>query len=163
MTTPLSAHDEEMLRTITEAQVLTIPERNWAAWVDVCTEDVVLLPVNEDTVEGRDNVVAWLESLPHVAAVRATVDDIGGTDDVAFTRGTAPATLDLDGTVTEVCFNWLKVFRRQDDGTWKIVTDLVSVFGRGESAPHGPRRASSRRPALAVPPTGSTSASTRRR
>ena len=127
LTPSLDTHDQEALRSLTLQQLHAMEQADWTRWIDACAEDVILHPVDEQPVEGRHAVVAWLESLPPVSAMSAAVEDVGGEANYAFTRGSAAATLTVDGAPIYRTFSWLKVFNRQDDGTWKVVTDLLTA------------------------------------
>ena len=89
ITQPLSSPDEEILSAITQTQAQAILDRDWTAWCAACADDLVLFPPNEESVEGHDAVVSWLESLPRVSTLHATVEDILVEGDVAFTRSSS--------------------------------------------------------------------------
>lgn len=115
--------DEQALREMTETHIRTGLDGDWAGWAATCTDDCIVLPPDEPPVHGRDAVRRWLEAFPTIREFTGEVQRVEGGADLAYTHGTGHLVADADGETVEMDFKWLAVFRRQDDGSWKMVAD----------------------------------------
>jgi ketosteroid isomerase-like protein len=95
-------------------------------------ENAVLMPVAEPAVEGR---VAILEEWRHVFGIpgfanRATLvaaePSVAG--DLGYTRGTYESPMSgPDGQPLLERGKWVSVWKRQDDGQWRIIVDIFNT------------------------------------
>jgi uncharacterized protein (TIGR02246 family) len=115
-----------------------------AAWMkDAATKDAdkfaatyaddgtVLLP-NAPAISGKDNIKAALKPMmtdPNFALTfQATKVDVGKGGDLAYTRGTYSMTMTDPKTKQPVTDHgkYVTIFRKQADGKWKAVEDMIS-------------------------------------
>jgi uncharacterized protein (TIGR02246 family) len=99
---------------------------NWDAFNNtLLTNDVVFLPPNGTAIEGREAVVAFLQTFPKLASFTATATDVAGAGDWAYIRGTFSFTTAADSApaMTEQG-KFLSIHRRDADGTWRITHDI---------------------------------------
>ncbi|HUF08740.1 MAG TPA: nuclear transport factor 2 family protein [Rhodothermales bacterium] len=119
-TEKFTEQDAAAIRSITDVHLQAVREHDPEAFLATCTDDIVFLPPDHAAVEGRRACRDYLEGFPTPSTFAAKFDDIEGGNDLAFSRGRATAEFD-DGTTT---FRWLAIFRKQPDGSWKMVRDI---------------------------------------
>ena len=93
------------------------------------TEDAVLLPPNHPVVEGRDNIATFLKGLMDQggSAVKLEAIRIDSEGALAYVQGKYTLTIDLpDGNTTTDIGKYVVTYRRQDNGSWKVVTDIFN-------------------------------------
>ena len=100
--------------------------------VSFYAEDAVLLPTAEPIVFGRSAIrQEWqhILSIPNFQSQSArTKVDVSSAGDMAYTMGTYLATmLGEDGKPATEPGKWLSVWRRQADGSWRIVVDTYNT------------------------------------
>lgn len=90
------------------------------------TEDAVLLPPNTARVEGRDAIRAW--GMPSTSAEdfsinwTATSIAVSAGGDLAYATGTYELSLkDAEGNTVSDNGKFLDVWKKQADGSWKVV------------------------------------------
>lgn len=118
--TDFTDQDAATIRGLTEVHLQAVREHDPDAFLATCADDVIFLPPDQGPVEGRQACRAYLEDFPTPSAFTAEFDDVEGENDLAFSRGRATAQFD-DGLTT---FRWLAIFRKQPDGSWKMVRDM---------------------------------------
>ncbi len=81
--------------------------------------------------EASRAVFAKLEALPgYSLAWSPTTADVGSGADLGYTIGTYHMQLpDDDGNAVEIDGKYLSVWKRQADGSWKIVVDMFNSDG----------------------------------
>lgn len=102
--------------------------KDWDAVVTYYTTDAVIMPPNQPAVQGRDAIREWYARFPPVEEVELPIVNIGGSGDVAFVRGTYSLTIRIEGApepITDTGKN-LAVWRRQENGSWKMVVDTFN-------------------------------------
>lgn len=98
------------------------------AWLALWDEGGVQMPPGRPA-RGKDVLVA---SVPKAfAAVPASVMEITPEETVimgdwAFSRGHYTATQTVQGNAVEVDGKFMTIFRRQEDGSWKIYRDIFN-------------------------------------
>lgn len=112
--------DTEEIRAITHRHIQAVLDHDPEAFMATCADDIALLPPGSEPVVGQAAGHAYMESFPTPTKFTAEFADIEGQGDLAFSRGSATATFD-DGETT---FKWLAIFRKQTDGSWKMVRDI---------------------------------------
>jgi ketosteroid isomerase-like protein len=96
------------------------------------TDDAVIMPVAEPIVEGR---VAILEEWRHVFGIpgyannsRLVASAVSAAADLGYTRGTYESPmLDRGGKPVVERGKWVSVWKRETDGTWRIVLDIFNT------------------------------------
>ena len=93
------------------------------------TDDAVLMPPNSPPVVGREAIRTWSEA----ASAQVRIEDYRPADeelivagDWAIRRATFTWTLrlDADPTVIQDAGKFIIVYRREDDGSWRVARDI---------------------------------------
>jgi uncharacterized protein (TIGR02246 family) len=96
------------------------------------TDDASVLLPNEPIITGRDNIAAALKPLlsdPNFALqFQSTKVDVAKSGDVGYTQGTYAMTMTDPKTKQPMTDKgkYLTVFRKQADGSWKAVSDMLN-------------------------------------
>lgn len=91
----------------------------------VYAEDAIVLPPNEAAVQGRAAIQTWLESFPPVSNFQVQTQDVEGNGDLAYARGSVSFTLSASGAaLVEERAKYIEIWRKQKDGSWKIMRDI---------------------------------------
>jgi len=129
--------DVDALRERGRAWVEAARTEDAAALSGLYTQDAVFLPPGQAEVVGRDEIrslfAAQFERFD--ASYDFEIREIVVSGDWAFRRGvyTVHATLD-DGTTRTVRDKFLDVWRRGEDGRWRIARD---IWNRAAEPPRG--------------------------
>lgn len=97
------------------------------------TDEAVLLPPDAPLAQGREAIRAAISGLEATPGFSVTwgplVADVGGAGDLGFTRGTYH--IELAGTDGPLMIDgkYLTIWRKQPDGTWKVVADMFNADG----------------------------------
>jgi len=94
-------------------------------------EDAVMMPPNEPPIFGRDHVAQWMAKTlasPGFNLSWATTDvDVANSGDFAYSIGTNQIQMQLpDGSMYTDRGKGLTVWRKQEDGNWKVVLDIFN-------------------------------------
>jgi uncharacterized protein (TIGR02246 family) len=103
--------------------------RNLDKAVSFYADDAIILADKGPLVRGKENIRKnWQESfaMPGPGLTFATTDiQVANAADLAWEHGTYDfATADKDGKVTDVKGKYLVVWKKQFDGSWKVVADI---------------------------------------
>lgn len=86
--------------------------------------DPVIVPSGMDAITGRDAISAfWFPPGDAATAVnrfQLVQDEVCGSGDLGYARGTFELAFDYDGTSYESEGTYLTLLRRQSDGNWRI-------------------------------------------
>ena len=93
------------------------------------TEDAVLLPPNAVRVDGRDGVralvLAFTEADDFSETWEATRVEVSAAGDLAYMMGTYEYSLkDAEGNPVSDKGKFVDIWKKQPDGTWKVVVDI---------------------------------------
>ncbi len=91
--------------------------RDWDAFLEMCTEDIVISGPGEPKVSG-DAVRPWLEDYPIMKAMAFDFDRIEVSGDLAIANGSGSDILELEGQEVAGSFDFTDVFRKDQGGTW---------------------------------------------
>ncbi|MGH7630691.1 MAG: YybH family protein [Gemmatimonadales bacterium] len=94
--------------------------------------DAFLLPAAAPIVVGRDAIRAEWTKLFAIPAFNSTAQlahvDVAESGDLAYTRGTYETRLTgQDGQLVTERGKWVSIWRKQPDGTWRIVVDIYNT------------------------------------
>ena len=123
---------ERSLRTADSALTAAIAARDTGRTASFYEDDAELLPVAEPAVTGREAIRRkWAEffGIPGFSnQSRLTQLDVSTDGTLAYTRGTyETAMTGTDGQPTVERGKWVTVWRRQSDGSWRIVQDISNT------------------------------------
>jgi len=100
--------------------------QDWEGMADLYTQDTAFMAPNGPTIFGRDAVIAEMRRYSeHAPSVRITTMEVGGgTANFAWERDESEM-FDANGKLIEhgKC---LVIFRKEDDGKWRMVRDMFS-------------------------------------
>jgi ketosteroid isomerase-like protein len=115
----ISEADKAAVRAQMEKYVAAANAADWEAWGNTLATDVVAMPPNSAPLQGREAAVNWAKSLPKIANLTATADEVTGRGDLAYARGTYSFTATQpDGSSMNDKGSFLQIHTRQADGTW---------------------------------------------
>lgn len=109
-------------------------EKPLDAVLTVMTDDVLILAPDVPLVEGKEasrDLWTTISSLPgYSLEFTPTRAEIGGAADLGYTIGTYRMTLpDSTGRLMATDGKYLTIWRRQDDGSWKMEADMFNADG----------------------------------
>jgi uncharacterized protein (TIGR02246 family) len=132
---PLSDEDVAAIKSIGPAVDQAALAGDWDAMVAVMTEDGLYMPPNGPVVQGRDAMVAWLESMDSKMTEHTLeLVEVDGRGDIAYARGTYAETYTVGEAAQpiEEVGKHLAILRKQPDGTW-----LISIWIWNSDLPLG--------------------------
>lgn len=121
----LSEADVQAIRALSDVHRTGLVSHDPDVYLSACTNDITFVPPGGNIVSGRDAARLYLEEFPHMTDMQVQVEEVEGSGDLAFSRGTATATMQ-DGT--RGVFKWLAIHRRTDGG-WKMSRDIWNMEG----------------------------------
>ena len=94
-------------------------------------DDAVMMPPNQPPVFGRDHVAQWMAQMlasPGFSITWATTDvGVANSGDFAYSIGTNQVQMQLpDGTTITDPGKGLTVWRKHENGNWKVVLDIFN-------------------------------------
>jgi ketosteroid isomerase-like protein len=125
---PRAAPDPSVLMEADRQFAADVAERGTDAWVSWIAEDGAQIVPNAGEIRGHDAVRELMAGLDDpstsltwqpLRAVLAASGDLGWTTGQYVSEATLP-----DGTVRRAQGRYVTIWRRQADGTWKVVMDL---------------------------------------
>ncbi len=136
----LSEPDKDKIREVVDQALRTAnpPTSDVDGYVKLYyAEGARVLPPNHATVTGRDAIVAFYRSYGSIQAVRYTTLAIEGHNDFAYVHGAYQLTVLPSGAAEPVgdTGKYVEIWRKQRDGTWKVVLD---IFNSDLAAPVSP-------------------------
>jgi len=123
------AADEAGIRTAEAAMIKTVAALDAAGAVGFYTEDVVGMEATSPTVHGKENMRQALEAMfkdkPEISASTAKVE-VARSADLAYSMGSGSISIKpKKGKPKESTFKYVSVWKKQADGTWKIIVDTM--------------------------------------
>jgi ketosteroid isomerase-like protein len=123
---PLSDEDVASIRAVHDSWHEHIVAGNWSAVVELYTEDVVVMPPNEAAIQGRANLLAWMEAYPEILEANLSIQEIDGYGDIAYVRGTYAMTVSIGGMEVRDTGKYVEIRRKQGDGSWPLAVDIFN-------------------------------------
>jgi ketosteroid isomerase-like protein len=126
----LSEQDKVAIRKTTEdaLKLANVPKPDWAAYAKLYyAEDATVLAANMPPTKGMAAIQTLLQAFPPTSEFKVEILDLDGRGDLAYVRGAYSMTLSPTGAppVTDRG-NYVEVWKRQVDGSWKVVYDSWS-------------------------------------
>lgn len=120
----------QAVRAAGDQEVAAFSSGDVGSLIALFTEDAVVMPPNELTIVGRDNLRVWAEGVLQQITMNARypTSDVVVIGDWAIQRYTFVETVTpkAGGPATEESGKGLHVLRRQSDGRWLIAQDIWS-------------------------------------
>jgi uncharacterized protein (TIGR02246 family) len=141
--------DIKTVKAVETAWVADIATKDADKFASYYAEDASLLMPNAPIINGRDNIVAALKPMladPNFALTfQATRADASKGGDFVYTVGTYSMTVSSPKGKKPVTDKgkYLTVFKKQPDGSWKAVADMINsdMPAQSERPPHKSHRA----------------------
>jgi ketosteroid isomerase-like protein len=91
-------------------------------------EDAMTLQPNGPAVSGRAAIVGVLKSFPPFSEFKTEIQLLDGAGDVAYVHGTYSMAMTMPGDTapTRDVGKYLEIWRRQGDGSWKVIRDMFN-------------------------------------
>ena len=124
----LSHEDEIMIRKLHDTFEKTLMEADWDTLIEFYAEDAVRMRPNEPAVVGRESILSELKSFDTLSWEHRErpIKIIEGRDDLAFVWSIYKGEGNYEGNQFSNSGGFLQVFRKQKDGTWKVVLNIWS-------------------------------------
>jgi ketosteroid isomerase-like protein len=135
--TRLSDADRELIRQADvaftrNAQAEPRDDRASAGFYE---DSAIMLAPNQTPIRGRAGIEAYLASFPPFSDYRLDVAEIEGEGGLAYERGTASLTLTPSGGAPgELRINYLVIWRKQVDGSWKVAREIFTPDAAASAA-----------------------------
>lgn len=124
------AATEQTIRDVDEQWAKAAGAHNLDNTVSYYTDDAVLLPPNATIVSGKQALrTSWAALLsPNITLTwHANKVDVSQSGDLAYAVGAYDlSTKDAQGKLVSDHGKTIEVFRKQADGSWKVVADMYS-------------------------------------
>lgn len=141
--TPLSQADRDALRQADEERQQAVTRGDWDTVASHYAEDAYLDPPDVGPVRGRDEIRNYFVStLASVSEFELEPRDVDGEANLAYVRGRWSLSAEMPNaqgdtvTMTDQG-SYVVVRRRQDDGRWLIVEDIVQSTPQVDPAEEG--------------------------
>jgi uncharacterized protein (TIGR02246 family) len=121
----LSDADRAAIRQSGENYAKSVNAQDSKGAAALYADDAIVLVPNHAAVEGRAAIQAWMETPPPVSNFQMQSLETEGQGDLAYDRGTYSVTMTPAGAgPIEDHGKYLTIFRKQADGSWKVVRDI---------------------------------------
>jgi ketosteroid isomerase-like protein len=130
----LAREREALLRADREFSTMSVEKGAVAAFAHFFAEDAVALPASAPPLHGRDAIVKAMSAGPPESLVWSPLDSgVSAAGDLGYTFGTYESReRGADGKPRVAAGKYTSIWRKQRDGTWKIVLDI------GNQTPEAP-------------------------
>ncbi len=124
----LPQEDLMAIRALSDSFMEAFNAADWESLVQLYTEDAVMMPPNEPSVEGRSALLSWLGEFPAGSELSLVIVEIDGRGDLAYVRGTYSLTIPMGEMMEPIrdTGKYLDIRRRQPDGSWPIAVDIFN-------------------------------------
>lgn len=130
-----SGADEAAIRRILDNHLAWTRAKDWQSIRAEFTDDAVVMPNFRPAITGGENIGAWFkENFDQEAAQQLTSETTGELDEVrvfgdwAFDRGRLDVVFTAkNGKRVRYEIRILEIFRKQPDGSWKIVRAMNNL------------------------------------
>jgi ketosteroid isomerase-like protein len=125
----LSQEDKKAIRNLIDELVKSLVASDLNSFVDFYAEEAVQMPPNEPATVGKESIRARINRLKGIIAFEhqdRPIKVIEGRDDLAFVWSEFRGRGKYNGEPFTNSGDILQAFRKQKDGTWKIVCDVWS-------------------------------------
>ncbi len=122
----LSSEDRDALQALTDRLVSLALDRDWDAFLELLTDDVVFMPPDEPAVIGKAAVADFLNAYPIMTSFSVTIDSADGRADHAAVRASFDMTVETEDGETRMVGKLLET-RRKEGGRWLLATNCWNL------------------------------------
>jgi ketosteroid isomerase-like protein len=124
----LSDADKTAIRALSDSFVVFFRANRDSAIAAVYSDNAIMMPPNQGSVEGRAAIRAVFDAYPGLPDFTASSIDIDGRGDLAYVRGTYALTVPAANGRSAVADHgkFVQIRRRQSDGRWLIAMDIFN-------------------------------------
>jgi uncharacterized protein (TIGR02246 family) len=123
----LAGNDVAAIRAASNVAENAANSANWTAWANIYGDNALFFPPNAKPLSGRAAIEAWMRAYPPVKNVRLEPLEIEGRGDLAVVRGRYSLVVVAPNQPERAdSGNYLEIWRRQNDGAWKITRDIFN-------------------------------------
>lgn len=129
-TSPMTTNDADAYIRAADARFADAFSRSdWNATTAFYADDAVVLMPNADAMRGMAAIRQGFKSMSGMSPnLRLSTDRVVQSGDLAYQTGTYQMTMTPQGgTATTDRGKYLTVWRRQPNGDWKIVADMINT------------------------------------
>lgn len=124
-----TAQLEQYLMDLDREFDLATADNGIEGWVSYFAPDGKMFPAGMNVVQGRDEIRAVmgpaLDDPNYSLRWQPVFAEVSSSGDLGYTHGTYVASgVDADGNPVQSYGKYVSIWRKQPDGTWKIVVDL---------------------------------------
>ena len=125
----------ETLRELEAEFMQAAAARGSLGYMSYYAEDAVELPEGADAIQGKENIaktMGFLDNQDNQLTWTPVYADISASGDMGYTHGTFEfRSKDKDGKPTVSHGKYTSIWKKQKDGSWKVVLDM----GNGSPEP----------------------------
>jgi ketosteroid isomerase-like protein len=125
---PFTSADEAAIRTASRDYAKAETSGNFDQWFAYSTPDAIYMPDGSKAMQGHDALAAWFRQMPPGLTLETSIQEISGHGGIALERGSyAVGTQAQAGTSGRDTGNYIAVWQRQSDGSWKTTRAIWNV------------------------------------
>jgi len=124
----LSQENEIVIRNLHDKFERNLISLNWEKLIEFYADDAVQMPPNEPVVMGKEAIQARFDDFQGISWKHRerTIILIDGRDDLVFVWSAFKQNGEFNGSPFQSAGGMLQVYRKQSEGSWKIVYDVWS-------------------------------------
>ena len=122
----LSREDRDALQALSDRSVSLVLDRDWDAFLELLTDDVVFLPPDEPAVIGKAAVADFLNAYPIITAFNSTIESADGSANHAATRSSFVSTVKTEDGETQMVGKGVGSYRKEG-GRWRAATSCWNL------------------------------------
>ncbi len=122
----LSSEDRDALRALSDRSVSLVLDRDWDAFLELLTDDVVFLPPDGPAIIGKAAAADFLEAYPIITAYSSTIESADGSADHAATRSSFVLTVETEDGETRMVGKGVGTYRKEG-GRWRGATNCWNL------------------------------------
>jgi len=130
--TDVEAERASLLKTEDDFSKLLTAKSTLDSYLSYMTDDVRLYRMNAFPVVGKESTRAALEGKIGMLTWQTTKADVSSSGDLGYTYGTYDLKSGADAKQAE-SGNYMRIWRKQSDGKWKVVLDLLNPIPKSAS------------------------------
>jgi ketosteroid isomerase-like protein len=124
----------ETLRQLEADFMKAAAEKGAEGYMSYYAEDAVEVPNGEDAIHGKANIaktMGFLNDKNNQLVWTPVYTDISASGDLGYTSGTYEfRSKDKDGKPTVAAGKYTSIWKKQEDGSWKVVLDMGNASGK---------------------------------